>query len=77
MSNRVLWHNNEYMPTRRFPQKQLLFIMPTIEKCYISLRFSIGIVETQSFDQYSKTYSFIVFGFGFEYNINWDGDKYA
>ena len=65
---KLIWFNEEYLPTRKEPQKRLFLLYPTLYYFGIDIPTSIGYFKNKE----SVDYCFIILGFGVRYNKNWD-----
>jgi hypothetical protein len=70
-----VWWNKEELPSSGRPQKTLCIHLPSLLPV-LSLPITIGYTGKQEDPHFpyimTKTFYFIILGFGISYNINWD-----
>ena len=70
-----LWWNKEILPNGHEPQRSITLWLPSFWPV-LDLPTKIGytgVVENHDWPYiFDKTYYFVILGFGFSYNINWD-----
>jgi hypothetical protein len=73
----TLWFNEEYLPNESEKQKSLTLVLPSIGLWYLSVPTHVGFRKQRSPSLYDPHHSniatFVILGFGLEYNENWDG----
>lgn len=70
---RVLYSNDEILPTKDRPQIHFSLHYPTIDRWYIYLGTSIGIEKQPPEATYFyRNYNLIILGFGISLEYNWD-----
>lgn len=75
MISRKIWFNEEYLPNESEPQRSIHAYLPTLFPLF-SLPITIGFQNHPHPGTVSKSWYFIVLGFGLSYNVNWDEDQY-
>jgi hypothetical protein len=67
-----IYFNGEYLPTEKDPQKFFYLTSPQLFKWGFSAPIRIGSKHHSDDRNGVKEFTFIVLGFGFVYNVNWD-----